>query len=405
MPAHIHNRRARRGFTMLELLVVVSILILAVLVFATFLGPGSIGPALERNARGIRTMVANVRQNSSTRKVHSELVVDYKHDQIIALARRRLVTFSFDGQSPTLGSGNIMGELRSGAFTTADRRLQLVDGAALELPDTQASFAIPWSETFDVAGDYEGMAVSFDYFPIPGGGSTLVSMSSVYTIQVTHGARGAVELTLTCGGATVSSRTYIAPYRWASVEIAVSRYGVTLYVDGRVNEATLPPDGFSMPSAAGAETRIGGVNGRIDNFEMFSLVSSQIFDLADAQLVPDNVDPNIEINGGAEDIYDWQAAPPKPNGPVTQDNSEDQTPPNPDLPQNVPAIVHVHFDTSGKLDPMRHSGAVTINMIALVDEGLTRMVVTIHPLGTVTWDYVDQFWWEAPPNPAGGDTP
>lgn len=389
---------------MLELLVVISILIIAMLVFATFLGPSSIGPALERNARGIRTMTANVRQNSSTRKVHSELVVDYKHDEVIALARRRLVTFSFDGQSPTLGSGNIIGALGGSALTTADRRLQLADGGALELPDPQSSFAIQWSEAFNVAGDYEGMAVSFDYFPIPGGGSTLVTMGSVYTIQVTHGPRGSVELSLVSGGATVTARSYLAPYRWASVEIAVSRYGVTLYVDGRVNEAVLPADGFTVPQASGTETRIGGVCGRVDNFEMFSLVSSQVMSLTDVQLVPDGVDPQKEIDGEAEEIYKWEAEPPKPGGPVTQSNTPAENPPDPNMPTNVPAIRHVYFDTSGKLDPVRHAGAAYINMIALVDGALTRMVVTIHPLGTVTWDYVDRFWWE-PTTPAGGNSP
>lgn len=384
---------------------VICILVVAVLVFATFLGPSSIGPALERNARGIRTMVANVRQNSSTRKVHSELVVDYKHDQVIALARRRLVTFAFDGQSPTLGSGNLIGDLRGDATTTTDRRLQLVDGGALELPDAQSSFAIPWSETFNVTGDYEGMAVSFDYFPTPGGGSTLVSMGGVYTIQVSQGARDSVRLTLASGGVSVTARSYLAPYRWVSVEIAVSRYGVSLYVDGRVNEGVLPPDGFAVPSALGNETRIGGVPCRIDNFEMFSLVSSQVLQLNDVQLVPDGVNPQLEVEGGAEDIYRWEAEPPKSNGPITQGNAPSETPPDPSLPQNVPAIMHVYFDTSGKLDPVRHSGAVYVNMVAVVDGALTRMVVTIHPLGTVTWDYTDRFWWEPPPAPPGGDSP
>jgi prepilin-type N-terminal cleavage/methylation domain-containing protein len=397
-------RRSRRGFTMLELLVVISILIIAVLVFATFLGPSSIGPALERNARGIRTMVANVRQNSSTRKVHSELVIDYKHDRVVALARRRLATFAFDGDSPTLGSGNVIGDLQGGATTTADRTLQLVDGGALELPDTQASFSIPWMPAFDVAGDYEGMAVAFDYYPIPGGGSTLVSMGSLYTIQVAHGPRGAVMLSLVSGGATVTARSYLAPYRWATVEIAVSRYGVTLYVDGRVNEAALPPDGFSVPQASGTVTRIGGVSCRIDNFEMFSLVSSQVMQLTDVQLVPEFVDPALEIAGAAEDIYRWEPEPPA-NGPITGGNAPAEPPPDPSLPSGVPAIRHVHFDTAGKLDPVRHTGAVFIHMVALVDGELRRMVVTIHPLGTVTWDYVDRFAWEAAPAPGTEDTP
>ena len=138
---------------------------------------------------------------------------------------------------------------------------------------------------------------------------------------------------------------------------------------------------------------------------MFSLVSSQVMELSGSQLLPDGVDPQKEIHGGAEDIYKWEAEAPKPNGPVTGNNAPADDPPDPTLPTNVPAIMHVYFDTSGKLDPVRHPGAVYINLVAEVDGNLTRMVVTIHPLGTVTWDYVDRFFWEPIPQPAGGNTP
>src|SRR5688500_15243484 len=61
----VSRRRPQRGFSLLELLVVVSILIVAFLVFATFLGPGATGPAIERNARSVRALVAGIRQSSS----------------------------------------------------------------------------------------------------------------------------------------------------------------------------------------------------------------------------------------------------------------------------------------------------------------------------------------------------
>ena len=35
-------------------------------------------------------------------------------------------------------------------------------------------------------------------------------------------------------------------------------------------------------------------------------------------------------------------------------------------------------------------------------DDLRRMVLTFHPLGTVTWDYVDRFWWEPELDPAAG---
>lgn len=413
MPAkYPYSRDAhRRGFTMLELLVVIAILIVAFLVFATFLGPGATGPALERNARSIRALVTNLRQNSSVRKVHSELVIDYKHDQVVALARRRLVTFAFESSGQwSLGSGNVIGDIGGDARQQASRTYQLRDGAALELPDTQSSFTIPWNEQFDVAGDYEGIAVSFDYFPRGGGGSNLVSMGNVFTISVAERRGNSVKLALSSGGVTAASNSWVALYRWCTVEIAVSRYGVSLYVDGRVTEGVLPDAGFSVPSALGVDLRIGGHACRIDNFEMSSLISSQTLTLADAQLVAPGVYAELEVQGLAEDIYDWKAEP-KPTGPTTQPGTTTPGDPPPQgLPIGpVPAIVHVYFDAAGKLDPARHPGAVTINLVAIDNGVAVRLEVTIHPLGAVTWDYVDKFQGEpvpkTPPANPSGNTP
>ncbi|MCA8914313.1 MAG: type II secretion system protein [Planctomycetes bacterium] len=409
---HFNHRysQARRGFTLLELLVVISILIVAFLVFSTFLGPGATGPALERNSRAIRAMVANIRQNSSTRKVHSELVIDYKHDQIVALARRRLVSFAFDGDSPTVGSGNVIGAPSGNAAIQASRTLLLMDGAALELPDMQSSFTIPWMDHYDVSGDYEGVAVSFDYFPLGANGSAIAAMGNVFTITVAEARENAVKLAVSSGGVTALADSWVALYRWCSVEIAVSRYGVSLYVDGRVNEARLPASGFSVPSAMGTDLRLGGVPCRIDNFEMNSLVSSQTLALADVQLIAPGVPAQLESTGEAEEIYDWKAEPPKANGPVTGNTTTPAPAPNSALPTNVPAIVHVYFDTAGKLDPARHAGAAYIYLIAVDNGEILRMQVTIHSLGAVTWDYVDLFPWEVPPNAPPqpglpGDTP
>jgi prepilin-type N-terminal cleavage/methylation domain-containing protein len=402
----VSRRRPQRGFSLLELLVVVSILIVAFLVFATFLGPGATGPAIERNARSVRALVAGIRQSSSTRKVHSELVIDYKHDQIVALARRRLVNFSFDGGgTATVGSGNTVGDLGAGAVIQDSRRYLLVDGAALELPDIRASFTVPWMDHYDTRGDYQGVAVSFDYFPMGANTGAIATMGSVFTIRVADARPNAVRLALECGGISAVSDSWLALYRWCSVEIACSRYGVSLYVDGRVNEGVLPDAGFSVPEAAGTDVRLGGVPCRLDNFEMNSLVSSQTLQLADVQLVPPGVNAELEANGQAEGVYDWKAEPPKPNSPVTGDNAPNE-PPLTGLPLvPVPAIVHVYFDTAGKLDPARHDGAAYIHLIAVDDGAIVRMVITVHALGAVTWEYVDLFDWEVPPPKPAGETP
>ena len=85
-----------------------------------------------------------------------------------------------------------------------------------------------------------------------------------------------------------------------------------------------------------------------------------------AQLVPPGVDPKLEIEGQAEGVYN---KPNKPNGPVTQSNSGPQPePPPPGLPtEPVPAIQHIYYDASGKLDPARHPGAMFVYLAAIID--------------------------------------
>jgi hypothetical protein len=73
-----------------------------------------------------------------------------------------------------------------------------------------------------------------------------------------------------------------------------------------------------------------------------------------------------------------------------------------------PAIVHIFFDTAGRLDPQRHPGAVEIYLVADDDGQARRMLLTFHPLGAVTSELVDRFRLE--PRPAGtpnipGETP
>ena len=129
-------------------------------------------------------------------------------------------------------------------------------------------------------------------------------------------------------------------------------------------------------------------------------------DLADVQLVPTGVSAELETQGQAEEVYDWKAQP-KPSGPITQDKTSPQPAPAPGLPTDVPAIVHVYFDAAGKLDPARHAGAVYLYLVTIDNGAPLRLRITIHPLGAVTWDYVDLLPWETPPrNPnQPGDTP
>jgi len=408
MPASDRLARPDRGFTLLELLVVVAIMTVAMLAFATVIGSRSAGPALERTAATLNGLVANVRQNSSVRKVHSEVVFDYKNDRVIALARRRLVTFAMEDD---VGSGDTIARRAGGATLIGARTVALRDGKCLELPLPGSSFTVGWAPNFDVSGDYEGVALAFDYCPLEGmdqaglplqANGGLVSMGAVFTLSVPSVRETSVRLALSCGGVTVYSSSWLACYRWHRIELAVSRYGVSLWVDGRLDEG-LVTDTFTVAPAAGQDLRLGGTICRIDNLELFSLVSSQTLQMEGCQLIAEDVDPMKEALGEAESIFLDKTLPPQ-TGPVTGPAAPEITGPGTGLPINpIPAIRHIYFDTAGKLDPARHPGAAEVYMVSLSGDDLRRMVVTFHALGTVTWDYVDRFWWEPPLDPVAGD--
>lgn len=399
-----------RGFTLLELTIVVFILMLALLAFGTFMGRAMVGPSIERHTANIKAMTTSVRNAAAVRQVHCELVFDYRNDQVIALSRRRLTTFAFDsspdspGVGGMVGSGGVIGSTNSGAFIQQDRRLNLRDGDCLELPHRDAGLTIPWMGQFSASGGAEGLAVSFDFCPLEQPGPTvavgmmqpaagpLVRVGNVFTLDVVETRPNAVRLGLSSNGVNVQSPTWIALYRWATVEVAVSAYGVSLYVDGRLSAADLPQD-FKPTGFTGTDILLGGVPCRVDNFDLMGLIAGQVLDLEGTNLIAVGVDPMLEVTGQAQGIYD--PVPPT-SGPVTGGGPDEPTPGiTPGLPLvPPPGVVHVHFDGAGKLDPARHGGAVQIHMVSGDSEEIKRVTLTFHPLGHVTHETPDRFPWE-----------
>jgi hypothetical protein len=277
----------------------------------------------------------------------------------------------------------------------------LRDGDALELDRPEARFTIPWMPQFETGGDYEGIAMTFDFFPFdslpPGQTLPLVRMGAAVTLNVVEARGNALRLGLTSSGVSVETDTWIALNRWATVELAVSAYGVTLYVDGRLSAAKLPPD-FRPASARDANIEIGGVACRIDNFDVMGLVAGQVLELEGTHLIARGVDPMLEVTMQAEAIYDIEAA----SGPVTGPDAAPSAPVAglPRVPP--PGLVHVYFDGSGKLDPARHPGAVEVHMISGEPGEMKRVKLTFHPLGMVTSDVVEAFDWEQDAVGTGG---
>jgi prepilin-type N-terminal cleavage/methylation domain-containing protein len=390
--------RARHGFTLLELLVVISIITLIMLMVTALAGSLKSGPPLEQAAGGISTLAQRVRQTSATQRVHGEIVLDYKNDRAIALARQQHVTFAFEdapGSKKAAGSNGIVGDYVNGASPLGSRQFELRDGSACDIPDTSAAFRIPWLAQFEVEGDFEGAGLAFDFFPMGNGAGRVVDFGSTFSLTVSEVVQGACRLMLNSGGTQTVAETLVAGYRWCTVEIAVSRYGVRLYVDGRMTE-TLPPQDSRVPPAQSA-VNFAGFPCRIDNVQFFSLVSSQVFEIGPSvQLLADGVWPEIELEGKAEDIYDVDAkADPRRTGGKDLSLSGEGLPDT-----RPPAIRHVFFDDTGKLDPAIHPGAVRIALVTQGNSGPQRMIVTVHPLGAVTTQEVERFDWEPEPAPA-----
>lgn len=386
--------RARHGFTLLELLVVISIITLIMLVMTALAGSLRSGPPLQQAAGGISTLAQRVRQTSATQRVHGEVVLDYKNDRAIALARQQHVTFAFEDQGgKAAGSNGIVGDYVGGAAPVGSRQFDLRDGSACEIP-ANGAFRIPWLAQFEVEGDFEGAGLSFDFYPMGGSPGPIVDFGAAFSLRVAEVVQGACRLSLNCGGEQVLSEGFVAAYRWCTVEIAVSSYGVRLYVDGRMSER-IPSAGFKVPNAQSA-VNFSGFPCRIDNVQFFSLVSSQVFEIGPSvQLLADGVWPNLEVEGKAEDIYDVDAkADPKKTG------GKDMSLGGEGLPDLRPAAIrHIYFDDTGKLDPAIHPGAVEIALVAQTSGGIQRMIVTFHPLGAVTTKEVERFAWEPEPAP------
>jgi hypothetical protein len=95
------------------------------------------GPPLEQAAGGIATLAQRVRQTSATQRVHGEIVLDYKNDRAIALARQQHVTFAFEdapGSKKAAGSNGIVGDYVNGATPLGSRQFELRDGSAAKSP-------------------------------------------------------------------------------------------------------------------------------------------------------------------------------------------------------------------------------------------------------------------------------
>lgn len=408
---HPLARPTRSAFTLVEMIVVVAILLIAVLVFATFMGPVLAGPSIQRHIASVKGMTSSVRQNASVRQVHGELIFDYRNDQVIALSRRRLTSFSFDvaadgaGSGGSVGSGGVIANLSGGARLTSDRSVPLRDGDALELPAGSSSFNIPWMPQFESEGSYEGIAVAFDFYPMEepptlAGGDSLppapgpiVRLGATLVLVVVESRPGAIRLALSSSGVVAESPTWIALHRWATVEVAVSAYGVSLYVDGRLSEGELP-ERFMPAGSRHNDMLLGGVPCRIDNVDLMGLVTGRVLELEGTQLIARDVDPFLELTGQAEQVYDPRQ--PQYTGPITGPGADEPEPAYlPGLPLTPPpGLVHVYFDGAGRLDPARHAGALEIYLVSGNAAEIVRAILTFHPLGAVTHEYVERFDWE-----------
>src|SRR5690606_19907774 len=131
------------------------------------------------------------------------------------------------GTGGSVGSGGVIANLGGGARLTSDRSVPLRDGDALELPASHSMFTVPWMPQFESDGTYEGIAISFDFYPmeqaplqagadsLPPTPGTIARLGATLMLTVVESRAGAVRLALASSGVVAESPTWIALHRWA----------------------------------------------------------------------------------------------------------------------------------------------------------------------------------------------
>ncbi len=406
--------RSPRGFTLIELFVVVTIIVIVMTIAAIWASSIRSGPPLEIASSSIASMVSRIRQVCATQRVHGELVVDYKNDRIVALARSRHFTFAFEdpaGAKDIVGGLDIFGKTGGNpeAELIKSRQDALRDGGCLELVTEGSRFTVPWLQQFETdSSGYQGIALAFDFFPLGQGTGTICTLGTVFTLSVSEFGKGGLRLHLASGTESVTCETILSRRRWYTLELAVSRYSLRLYVDGRLSPGQIKDPNFRVP-LGGSPLEFAGFACRIDNLQMFSLISSQELELgvgggdrrgSGVRLLPDDVDPQLEIDNTAENIYIGdETSDGDPRDTITRPVEGDIGLGGPGLPLfRPPPIRTVYFDQTGKLDPAVHGGAVVIYLVSRATDGRPeRMEILIQPLGVVTARYLQRFPWEQPP--------
>jgi|GEM_PF-5035461 len=394
--------RARTGFTLIELMVVISIIGLVALVFTGFMSGSYGGSALDAGVRELRAMVQRGRAQSLARNSRFELLVDYQANTFSLLERRPVGFFGFESAfgrydlSLILGSGATivqpwrpMDAPQSLADSTAAQTAtmtNLMDGSALAIA-RGGSATIPWKSSYASTDDQIGVAVSFDLRPnaLEGEVGTVISRGSQWNVRINKTERGSCELTASVGSTDFISDVQIPASSWSHIELVVSTIAPRLYV----NHIEIPVGINSWPSANGDPSEavtIGGagsVEFWIDNLRLEELNAGRAVELDDeVRLIPPGVLGTYEELVSVYEGSVWEKADYLPylsqaDGKVYAAGTMDPSQPYPRTKELI------YFNDRAELDMAFHPGSVRLNFIADVDGEYQVSRATIGVMGDI----------------------
>lgn len=368
----------QRGFTLIEMTVVIAILAIVALFSFSLIAVLSQGDDLNQSVNQVRSVIERGRARSVSRQARFEVLVDFANNTLMPLERQPVAFFPFE----TLND-SITNPMALGAGAAIDHEYpRRREGGALSLGRDPMSrqrgvVNIAWSPGLDIRKPGDGISVSFDVLVEAGvvygglrSGHSLVSKGGEWDIRIAEVGDNGVVFSASAAGVTVISReTPLPPFSWGRIEMVVSPDALRLYVDGVPSVARFnsPPTG----SAGNTQVRIGAepcIPLLMDNLKIERLQGAGDIRFEGTVLVPPGIldltpasarnELEALLTGGT-----WgrssgpgtanAAPPPMDSAPML--GGEGQMPVKKAL---------IYFDESGNLDTQFHSGPVTLMLAA-----------------------------------------
>ncbi|MCA8939128.1 MAG: prepilin-type N-terminal cleavage/methylation domain-containing protein, partial [Planctomycetes bacterium] len=219
----------RRGFTLIELIVVIALIAMITGVFLASFGVFTAGDPLRIATFEIRGLVEKGRSLALARQSRFEMLIDYERNEIHSWERRPITFFGFGGE---LGADEylISGNLKAKPPNYYEN---LHTGAALAVWAGARSFTIAEDASFTAKSEHEGIAFGFDFSPqMDGGMAVRIIGQRDWHVQVDRTVGRVTYLSALIHGIPYTSKVPVGYGEWAQIEIVISNRSPRFYVNG-----------------------------------------------------------------------------------------------------------------------------------------------------------------------------